>query len=454
MKGLSGARVVVVDDNEKEALPILKELAKRGIPAAYYNGAKRSLPSKKARLQGVRLAFLDMDLIGGGANDAGMASALVTFLKNLFHPDNGPYGVVAWTNRPEVVSLFENYLHKDGATPKPVFTIRLPKAACKRKTGEFNLSIVSRELGTALQSASPLMFLVDWEAQSIKSAGDVTNKLSHLASPTASPDLSAWRTAWIDQMLKLMHRLAEADAEQHLDPKTCLPALHASLQPLLADQMERSADFPSKVAQERSHSIVAAKGAFDAFQLARLNTMLHLAPGNSTPRAPGNIYGLATKRRPKWAPSKKEIIRDLMRKVPSNPDPEKQKENELSRIDEIDRMSVAIVVDGSAACDHAQRKIRLARLIPGLIIPSDKVSTLINSKAEYWWALNSLEIANPAIPPNTAVSLILDARYTTGVDLQYLAKAKVLGRIRSEALHDLQAWYARFVTRSGVMLLA
>jgi len=62
MNGLSGARVLLLDDEPNEALPIIKAFAKAGIPIAYFDGKRAGLPAKTRRLRGIRLAILDMNL--------------------------------------------------------------------------------------------------------------------------------------------------------------------------------------------------------------------------------------------------------------------------------------------------------------------------------------------------------------------------------------------------------
>src|SRR5215469_1417977 len=100
MIGLRGTRVFVLDDDESEAVPIIKALAKRGIPVAFFDETMGCLPTPKNRLIGVRLAILDMDLGEAGLAPKGMASAVVKRLERIIHPENGPYVALIWTNNP------------------------------------------------------------------------------------------------------------------------------------------------------------------------------------------------------------------------------------------------------------------------------------------------------------------------------------------------------------------
>ena len=45
MIGLGGARVIVVDDDQEEAIPILKALSRQGVAAAYFKVQVSGLPA-------------------------------------------------------------------------------------------------------------------------------------------------------------------------------------------------------------------------------------------------------------------------------------------------------------------------------------------------------------------------------------------------------------------------
>src|SRR5437773_2691174 len=97
MIGLRGARVIVVDDEAPEALPILKAMAKAGIATAYFEGKDTDAPEREQRLIGVRLAVLDMDIVGARVDDKSRIAALVGFLERILSPQNGPYAAIIWT---------------------------------------------------------------------------------------------------------------------------------------------------------------------------------------------------------------------------------------------------------------------------------------------------------------------------------------------------------------------
>jgi len=217
MIGLTGTRVIVVDDDEDDALPILKAFAKKGIAAAFFDGSPRGLPLKDDRLGGVRLAILDMDLIGGGASEKSKAAALVKRIEKILSPNNGPYAVLAWTNHPDLLGFFENYVFSAKDVPKPIFSVMLTKAECRNKRGKLdNLAVISKKLDDKLMQVRPLMFLLAWEEKCFSAATQVTNTLSDLASGGAGK-LDEWRNLWKTQLLELMHAMSEEAVGRNLN---------------------------------------------------------------------------------------------------------------------------------------------------------------------------------------------------------------------------------------------
>ena len=82
MNGLGGARVLLLDDQSAEALPVIKAFSRAGVPAVFFDGKESELPTKSRKLRGVRLAILDMNL-GVTGNDNTIASTLVqTFTRS------------------------------------------------------------------------------------------------------------------------------------------------------------------------------------------------------------------------------------------------------------------------------------------------------------------------------------------------------------------------------------
>jgi hypothetical protein len=184
MEGLKITRVIIVDDDEKEGLELVKALWRRRIPARYFSGEEDL--AQPERLTGVRLAFLDMDLVPGTQGNKSKMSSLVGALRRIVSADNGPYLVMAWTKHKELVPEFESLALEWSLTPMPIGVTSIAKEDCKKDDESFDLSKVELELDAKLAEFSPLLFLQTWEESCFDAAIRVTAELSSLADQGGS----------------------------------------------------------------------------------------------------------------------------------------------------------------------------------------------------------------------------------------------------------------------------
>ncbi len=444
MTGLTGSRVIVVDDDENDALPILKAFAKKGIPTAFFDGSLSGLPLKRDRLLGVRLAILDMDLIGGGVSNKSKAAALVKCLEKILNPNNGPYAVLAWTNNPDLLEVFENYVCLAANFPKPIFSVMLTKAECRNKREKLgNLEVISKKLDDKLMQVSPLMFLQAWEEKCFSAATQVTNTLSDLASGGAA-ELDEWRSLWKTQLLELMHAMSEEAVGKNLNNESVFNGLFTSLNPLHADRMESITAELSASLAKNSTEIIAASTDCGIDRKARINSMLHLSFENLKHFTAGNLYKFSSERKPKWMPNIQKLLEDVIQG-------KKGTKHTLTKIDEVSKASVPVLVEVSAACDHAQKNIRVTRFIFGLIIPAAERKNL-NYRAGFIWEFGPFFLEQ-LIADAGQYYFYFSARDIVTLDLKKALKMKAVARIRRQALSDLQFWLAQHSARPGIMLL-
>jgi hypothetical protein len=442
MTGLNGARVIVVDDDENDALPILKAFARKGIPTAFFDGSLSGLPLKRDRLLGVRLAILDMDLIGGGVSNKSKAAALVKCLERILNPNNGPYAVLAWTNNPDLLEVFEDYVCLAANFPKPIFSVMLTKAECRNKREKLgNLEVISKKLDDKLMQISPLMFLQAWEEKCFSAATEVTNTLSDLASSGAA-ELDEWRSLWKTQLLKLMHAMSGEAVGTKLSEDLVLGGLYSSLNPLHTDRLESNTAALS--ASLNSTEIIKAPADPGIERKARINSMLHLSFENLEHFTAGNLYKFSSKRKPKWMPNPHQLLEDFIHG-------KKGTEQTSKKIDKISKSSVPVLVEISAACDHAQKNIRVARFIFGLIVPAAERKKL-NCRAGFIWEFGPFFLEK-LIADAGQYYFYFSARDIVALDLKKALKMKAVARIRRQALSDLQFWLAHHSARPGMMLL-
>src|SRR5260370_14352474 len=150
MNGLGGARVLLLDDEPDEALPVIMAFSNAGVSSVFFDGNESDFPKPGKRLRGVRLAILDMNL-GVTGSDKNIASTLVQTFSRIISPQNGPYGILIWTNHPELKTEVAKYIYEHPDLPKPVFILMLKKAAFRKKgkaTGprKFAIGKLSKQL--------------------------------------------------------------------------------------------------------------------------------------------------------------------------------------------------------------------------------------------------------------------------------------------------------------------
>jgi len=81
--------------------------------------------------------------------------------------DNGPYGILIWTNHPDLKQKVAQYIYEHSDLPNSVFIEMLKKANFK-KSGkgngqQFSIIKLSKELVKVLAENSPLEYMQVWE---------------------------------------------------------------------------------------------------------------------------------------------------------------------------------------------------------------------------------------------------------------------------------------------------
>jgi len=272
-----------------------------GVPVAFFDGRNSELPTKKRKLSGVRLAILDMNLGVTGSNET-IASTLVQTFGRIIHTDNGPYGILIWTNHPELKDLVARYIFEHDTLPKPVFIVTLRKAdfkmaGAKGTPRRFAIGKLSSELLRILAENSPLECLQVWEGACFRAATNVTNSIAEL-SGTAAANLDQWKQAWQQDTLKLLLVISKATAEEHHTKDNCIPSIFLALNPLHSDRMDLLVEEVAEGLSGHVDQIMSATGGSATERKAKVNTMLHLAVDQLDKFNPGNLYFFDKKNKP------------------------------------------------------------------------------------------------------------------------------------------------------------
>lgn len=133
--------VVIVDENQDEAIPIIKALAKSGISTTYYTGIKENeLPNQPSQI--VRLVFLDLQLIEGINDERQIATSLIQILKKIISTDNGPYALVIWSkNYSKFGKSVEDEVKKTEHKIAPICIVNFNKRDCLEEVKSYPVDI-------------------------------------------------------------------------------------------------------------------------------------------------------------------------------------------------------------------------------------------------------------------------------------------------------------------------
>ena len=104
--GLQTARALVIDNDFREPQAVILAFSKSRIESIYLNGDVELLDESN-RICGIRLAFVDMDLIGDGVTlPEEFAIYATNYLANAVAADNGMLAVLIWTKHKNVADDF------------------------------------------------------------------------------------------------------------------------------------------------------------------------------------------------------------------------------------------------------------------------------------------------------------------------------------------------------------
>jgi hypothetical protein len=443
MNGLSGARVVLLDDESSEAIPVIKAFSKMGVPVVFFDGKSTELPTKKKKLRGVRLAILDMNL-GVTGSDETIASTLVQTFGRIINDDNGPYGILIWTNHPELRDLVARYIFEHATLPKPVFIVTMKKAAFRMSAGKgsvrrFAVGKLSKELLKILAENSPLECLQVWEGACFRAATNVTNSIAEL-SGAAKANLDQWRQAWREETLKLLLVISKASAEEHHTKENCIPSIFLALNPLHSDRMDLLVEELGGSLSGHVDNIMAATGGTATERKAKVNTMLHLAADQLDDFNPGNLYVFDKKGRPDFMPTIEEALQDGLQ----------GKEALQAAVLKEARLCGLEV---TPACDHAQNKMRLSRIVAGLVVPWDQKDA-IKKNAGFLKVVGPFHFARkPKLLKEGSYLVVFNSRYVVTAKPNLVKELPALARVRASLVADVQSWASYQAARQGVMML-
>jgi hypothetical protein len=234
-----------------------------------------------------------------------------------------------------------------------------------------------------------------------------------------------------------MRELAKEEAgEVSLDAPSYLRAFYAVLNPLHADRMEHNTPVPDGPLAASVQAIIDSTGQSGADAKAHVNSMLHITRETAAGLQPGNIYAFPVPGDAGTITTDR-LLNELMRNAAQMP--------------RLVGRAVAVWVEVSPVCDHAQGNVLFARLIAGLLVPAEDIG-LIHPSGGFVWHFGPVHLEQ-FVPSSGAYHLCSSARHVVTLPLDQAQVLIPIARLRAQALAALQAWLAAQSARPGVTQL-
>ena len=437
MEGLRTVRVLVVDDKINEAVPFMEALAKRSIGTIYFSGTDlEKLPPEDAKLTGIRLAALDLDLeVGGEAQQA--IGTLFNVMNRLLHENNGPYLAIAWTSKEnEYFVEFQNR-QTELACP-PIDVIRMEKQVYAD-----DIDSLFATVANSVEQAYPLGLLSCWEQIIHESSGSVMQ----IMPPSVG---------WIEQSRQTLRLILQSAAIPNDTAVAKLGALLSTFNSLQLDSIESDiASLEEEKTSPLTSPLDDCELSSDLDLKAKINRRL-LCTELGTGIAPGNIYHCGQICFPDTVqfPTLNELLDDAVRSRPRSD--LKERENQLKREElKIEQLKnagcIPIAMEVTALCDYQQDNVKLPRFVCGLALPYDE--SKLAKKPSGFLRGDNAPIDFETGPLAGRKLLIWNSRYLVSAPKSCVNSDSALIRLRQAPLIDVQAWLASQLNRPGYLSL-
>jgi hypothetical protein len=468
MNFLRTSRVVLIDDEPEEVLPVLEALGRLSVGCTYLPGDRQEdLPRKP--LHGIRLVVLDMHL-GAAVPGGDQAKTTATVFHRVVSPDHGPLVVLLWSKHPEDLAKFREALFVLEPKFKSILLVSDLEKPPSMTPGEGKRLV--RKMRKLAKEWIPMNLLWEWEqlAHDAASAttGLVAGHVTESVAIDAADDDNVRKCKWLARLKVILRQLATAAGGQAAKQKTAHSDLLETFLALHTDRVEHGSKQFAKV--EIGDLFADPPGKITPGHAAKLNAMLLIAPpGAETGELrPGDVY--------LWGPKPErevlfkrtginvrrlaeEIIgsfeKDVQCKkhmqdaVAKNATPAARRLAEARasrRKSTLLKKCRPLLAELTPTCDFSQQTRCVVRLAGGVLVPGE-MAGMIKKK-------NSLkQFEAVVIPGKTGVwTPVFCARFHFSLPKsKKLAKTRPDFRLRGPVLVDLRNWYSAQSARSGYL---
>ncbi|MGV8016673.1 MAG: hypothetical protein AB2L26_00610 [Ignavibacteria bacterium] len=455
-------RIIILDDKENQALPLIRVLSKNKYPFTYHTDSLAQLPAEP--YDDLRILFLDINLTDQSVIE-NIKSQLIVTLRKIISPRT-LYFVGIWSVKEDalfksVKEIFNEQL-KD---IRPAFFVSLKKGdyfQLDEETMEYvedptinTIDLLTEKLNNELANLDALEPLLLWENTiNISSSKIIKDIIDLLKSESINEDLK-----------KIYFKLALANIGKQIkfldDPKKCTNALLV-LNKLLCDRIDYSVG--NQLDTKIIHDINDSED-FDEKIAPIINSKLLISFDNFSNHLPGNVYNVGDdSKNPPFSKLIADSIdirivccaffEEMNKKQPASfkeafefkkAERKRYTEYERTKREQITNTSIFVLSETTPICDYVQDKFRMNRVVPGLLWNSSYFDYL--GKADYLYQSPSLQYKDKIY------KLVLDFRYFTSYDKDKLPDYDYIFRLKHLILVDIQSQLSKQMNRPGLTYL-
>lgn len=429
---MNSAKVLVIDEDPKDATALLSALGRLGIGAVYVPGnTKESIPAEK--ISGIRIVFLDLQLIDTFESQNYVPHAVNVMLQSV---DFGcrTIGVICWTKNEAEVQMVGEILEQKG-----IQTVFLTKFSEKAKlVAAEDPKAILEQITSLLDKQNARKLLWQFEGAVSEAVAKTCDSLTELCSSDEELNL---------MLASLTFGASEEEITKTASETTAIETLQIGLNGLLQDEIEIKsqnveAPYEGKFLVDEIGKLRDKK--LSLAQRAALNGALLFS--NTSRFQPGNVY---IKEGWKAASGFPHDVSggNLRSEVYDFFCPE----NEKGIVKPIAKNAVPCVVEITPSCDFAQGKKFNARFVNGLLIPDSEESNLPPLAAKKRVFAKELPVAyinNGELGFEGTFRLTLNARQIQ-CTFDDLSECTPLCRVRHTVFSDVRLWLASHAARPG-----
>lgn len=446
-------RIAIIDDQIKQAEPIINILSKRQMPLTYFSGDPAFLPEIGNNINDIRVLFLDINLIDDSEHPNKVLKArLIPVLERVISEENYPYVLIYWTrhNGSEHKDLIEKEIfNNDLANRKPIAFLSAIKGDYFNFDGsltdDFNekLDGLFDKIDILISQHPAYSHLINWE-----------NQVHLSADSTLQSIFSSYNDSeWDNNANYTLNKLGEAYLGKHYktaEIEEKIKGSFISLSTVFKDILEHNIQnqtIENKDSLEYTEDAVIKSINSLNLSLNTTNYVKEIAES-------GNVLELQ---------DKDSVFKKILFNVLSffnvihsikneNPDIsqdilKKTADKQFKEIrKEIEKVWRKIYVVVTPVCDFAQKKSAYDRVVKGVLIPK-KYKEFIEDRSEAVFII-------PFVIEIDGIEcfLVLDFRYFITTDLTQ-ENVSGLFRIRQELLSEIQSKLSRHINRQGILLI-